>query len=87
LKRRKGERQNTPLFDYWFSFISLPDNVFSPYLPKTYQYGQGEHEAIHYGLWMTYPTYSAGKGACDKQLQGLNYTFDRFVQRKVHLFC
>ena len=53
----------------------------------TYLYGQGEHEAIHYGLWMTYPTYSAGSGACDKQMQGLNYTFDRFVQRKVHLFC
>ncbi|SRR6266567_1903689 len=51
---------------------------------RLFAYLSGEHEAIHNGLWMTYPTYSAGIGACGKQIPGLEDIFDRFVQGKAH---
>src|SRR5438445_8943510 len=51
---------------------------------RLFAYLPAEHEAIHNGSWMTLSYLLAGAEACGKQMQGLDNTFDRLVQRKVH---
>src|SRR6266576_3090645 len=81
LNRRKGVCQTTPRLDHFYP------GLLYRFIAALFGYSptyQASMKPSTTACGMTYPTYSAGIGACGKQMQGLDNTFDRFAQRKVH---